>query len=893
MQPWAMVGRSTEIARGSEVLDAGRGVVIVGPAGVGKTRLAHELASRSELDDTQVVRLIASRVSTDIPLAAFVTVLSPDIWELSTDGSSDGSLPSRHAIAPLVLGAFQAIRATATEAPMLHVVDDAQWLDSASASLLLQLALVSGVRVIATVRSGETVPDPVRRLWRDGGCERIELHGLETSEVATVLANELGDIDEISMLRLARRSRGNPLLLRELIDDAIEQGVLRHEDGVWRWHGRLRAGVRLADVIADRLAALDPDEHSALKTLAFAEPLRPDHAERLVGGDMLVALERRGVVAVDAFGDGMVRLEHPLFGEVLQMSAGALESREVHRRLISVLGTESLGPPGVAELRRARWSVASGQSLDPATLITASDVAYSTGDVEESIRFATDAIDQRGGTAASIALGRSLAATGSIEQAAAVLEPVVFDDEATPDQRAVAATSLLYALELDPSRFADARAVADRLLAELPVGDARDLVVAHWAGLLTLAGFYREAAGFAQPLLQSTVPEVVLRSVHSYAGVLLAAGRCREAVDLAMARVPLAMMNRAVVPDGAIWMSTALVTSMYFDGRLEDAQRLLSAAESALAADESPGMLGSDHRAAVLAGARARFDVVCGRLDNARVELTAAVASYRAFDPQGWMPLTAAGLAETWSYLGDAARSAEAIELAGAPGPTLHARRYEVERCSAWALVSASDTRAAIARLRAVARAARSDEFLVAETFALHDLSRLGDAAWAAPRMAHLATSWDSRWTVPFLGFATGSRTGDAGLLAEAAVEFETLGAWLWAAEAWASSYSAATDQALKVRASTAAQRGLAALERCSGSIRTPALEPLLSQVRLTTREREVAALAASGLSSKGIALQLGVSARTVDNLLSRAYSKTGVNGRKDLAEVLGLDFAG
>ena len=54
-----------------------------------------------------------------------------------------------------------------------------------------------------------------------------------------------------------------------------------------------------------------------------------------------------------------------------------------------------------------------------------------------------------------------------------------------------------------------------------------------------------------------------------------------------------------------------------------------------------------------------------------------------------------------------------------------------------------------------------------------------------------------------------------------------------------------------------------------------------------------MAALAASGLSSKAIALQLGVSARTVDNLLSRAYTKTGVNARRDLAEVLGLDVAG
>ena len=57
----------------------------------------------------------------------------------------------------------------------------------------------------------------------------------------------------------------------------------------------------------------------------------------------------------------------------------------------------------------------------------------------------------------------------------------------------------------------------------------------------------------------------------------------------------------------------------------------------------------------------------------------------------------------------------------------------------------------------------------------------------------------------------------------------------------------------------------------------------------LTAREREVATLAAHGLSSREIAARLVVSGRTVDNLLQRVYAKLGVRRRTDLGEALRL----
>jgi len=55
---------------------------------------------------------------------------------------------------------------------------------------------------------------------------------------------------------------------------------------------------------------------------------------------------------------------------------------------------------------------------------------------------------------------------------------------------------------------------------------------------------------------------------------------------------------------------------------------------------------------------------------------------------------------------------------------------------------------------------------------------------------------------------------------------------------------------------------------------------------RLTSREREIAGLAAVGSSSKDIAGRLFISQRTVDNHLQRIYTKLGVNGRDQLKEL-------
>ncbi|WP_345005810.1 helix-turn-helix transcriptional regulator, partial [Dactylosporangium siamense] len=78
---------------------------------------------------------------------------------------------------------------------------------------------------------------------------------------------------------------------------------------------------------------------------------------------------------------------------------------------------------------------------------------------------------------------------------------------------------------------------------------------------------------------------------------------------------------------------------------------------------------------------------------------------------------------------------------------------------------------------------------------------------------------------------------------------------------------------------------------RCPGLL-TPLLGRAGTGDRLTRREREVALLAARGLSNRDIAERLTVSGRTVENHLARVYLKLGVHGREGLAAALSMPTA-
>jgi DNA-binding CsgD family transcriptional regulator len=129
---------------------------------------------------------------------------------------------------------------------------------------------------------------------------------------------------------------------------------------------------------------------------------------------------------------------------------------------------------------------------------------------------------------------------------------------------------------------------------------------------------------------------------------------------------------------------------------------------------------------------------------------------------------------------------------------------------------------------------------------------------------------------------------GDAPALVGVSAAFESMGAWLLAAEAAADAAVSLRRQGDGRRATGCALRAATLARQCEGAS-TPALRAIETRAVLSAREIEVAALAAAGLANKEIAGRLSVSVRTVENQLQRVYGKLGLARRAELAEALQL----
>jgi DNA-binding CsgD family transcriptional regulator len=164
---------------------------------------------------------------------------------------------------------------------------------------------------------------------------------------------------------------------------------------------------------------------------------------------------------------------------------------------------------------------------------------------------------------------------------------------------------------------------------------------------------------------------------------------------------------------------------------------------------------------------------------------------------------------------------------------------------------------------------------------------RFGDPSSVAERLTSLAARCDGRLIALLAAHATAAAAADGRALDVVGRDFESLGLLLFAAEASAAAGRAHARTGRRSSSFAARERALDLVQRC-GVARTPALTWADQPIELTRREREVADLAAAAMTSRDIADRLGVTIRTVDNLLGRVYSKLGLSGRQELIDVVG-----
>ncbi len=880
---WPLVGRDDELALIALALgrrEGGASLVLAGPAGVGKTRLASEALAAADTAGAPTARVVASRAASTIPLGALAPLLPED----------DAPPESRLGLLRQAARALAA-RGAPDRGPLVLAVDDAHLLDDTSATLVHQLAVEGTVRLLLTVRTGEPVPDPVALLWKDGLAERLELSRLLRDEVDQLAVEALGGpVDGGLLEHLWRSSEGNPLFLRELIAGGVESGSVRQEGNLWRQVRDLAAAPRLVELVEARLAGMADAQRQAVDLLAMAETLGLATLEAEVGADVVEDLERRGVLTVASDGARRpARLSHPLYGEVRRQEMPAVRARAVQRRLAAII--ESAGMRRRDDvLRVAILRLDADGSADPVLLAEAARLAWYTYDMALEERLSRAAVAAKAGIPSVLLLAEVLRWAGRHDDVEQLLSGLGDDVMLSDADRAVVAIARSEVLHRGLDRFADARAVleAERDLVTDPAW--RDELEAQWGSLHVYAGDLDVALAVLEPLFDRSAGRVQVAAGATAVPALSLAGRVDRALEVADRAMVVALEvgRQPSMVDPAVFM-VGRCLALAYAGRLDEA---LPSAQLGYQWSVST---------AVPAG-RAWFAMILGLVEIQR----GAVATAARYFEEGALAFRDIhdGANERWCLTGmarslglrrEVAKAEQTLAQVAVTGPR-SVGLMDVEQERAAVVVSLASggpggLSEAASRLLAAAAQAQSLGQHALEALALHDIVRISRPGRVPHevivRLDALGDTMQGPTSPILRDHARALQGTDVEGLLAVADRFEAHGSLLHAADAAAQAATAAPTG----RGEAAARRRAGALiAQCEGAV-TPAiaaLEPAEGGgMTLTRRELEVCRLAASGLTSREIADRLFVSVRTVDNQLQRAYAKLGIGSRAELTDVL------
>ena len=905
--PKPLVGRDDECRLVEKLVDGvrsneSRTMVIEGPPGVGKTALLDYAASAAR--DFRVERAAGVESEMELAFAALHQLCTPMLGRLDrlptphrealaiALGLRAGPTPDRFLVGLAVLGLLSQ---AAADRPLLCVVDDAQWVDRASAQALSFVARRLSAESIGILFATRHVSDELGQL------PTVGLRGLDSVAARKLLLAVVSSpLDEGVRDRIIAEMRGNPLALTEL-PRGLTTMQLAGGFGLMEAAGLTG---RIEGTFVRRLGAL-PEETRRLLLVAAAEP---------VGDPLLLlrACERLGisVPTLDLDTEGLLELgprvtfRHPLARSAVYRSATVQERREVHLALAEVtdrasdrdrrawhLATAAAGPDEAvaSELERsacraqARGGVAAGAAflqrasaltVDPGQQVeralAAAQASLRAGGFDAALRLVATARDRARHESERaradllraqihFASSRGAMASASLLSAVKRMEPL--DERLARDSSLEALCAAMFAARLagPDCRVSDvAHAVRGSTSAGRP-GSAAELLINGWATLF-VDGHAAATPDLQDALRQFSGCDVTPDELHLLGPATLAAPvmwdetqwdvLSKRYVELArssgtLSELPVALNSRS-------WM-------LLFRGELDTASSLIEEAQVALEATKA--CLGP-WGAIALAALRGREQDALAVLDDASADAT---------ERGEGISLTVIAWARALLYngLGDYNKAFVAAKQAiDCPSNSAAVAWGMVELIEAAARIGESDAaRKAAMRFEAIAKAAgtnwalgvnaRSSALLStgerAEQLYRESLDRLERCQMRVDlARAHLLYGeWLRRE----------NRRVDARVqLRSASDEFASLG--------------------LKGFAERAGRELLAT----GGTARKRVVE---TRDDLTPQERQIAELASDGLSNPEIGARLFLSRRTVEWHLRHVFAKLEIQSRRELATAL------
>jgi DNA-binding CsgD family transcriptional regulator len=880
-------------------------LVIRGEAGVGKSALLEDARERAA--DMRVLGCAGVEAESALPFAALHQLLRPVLRDLEklprpqADAlrGALGLAAARGEDRFLVSLAVLSLLAEAAEQrPLLCLVDDAHWLDDASADALVFVARrieAEGIVLLFAAREGEVREFDAHEL------AELRLAGLDADAAAALLDRHAG----IALLpetraRLVEATGGHPLALLELPSTLSEAQLAGSEPLLTplpvsaRLERAFLARVReLSEETQTLLLVAAADDTGELSTVLGA-------AARLdVGAEALDAAEEAGLATLR---EGLLELRHPLVRSAVYQGAPLSKRQAAHRALASVL-------EGDAEADRRAWHrAASSVGPDPAV-------------VEELEQAAARARRRSGFVAASLAYERAAALTldeservrlltaaaenawfgGRLERTRMLLErarPLASEPLQRADiDRYLGLVELTGGVPAEACRLLvrSAAAVAsvdgERALQLLNLASVAAFYADDVAAAVTIAELAREVDVEDTPFGRALV-ELLVGLGARYAGDLpRAATSLRSALSfeaelesdaLDARRVALLFGGRAAFylgDDEAALRSAQLAAAQM---RAEGALGLLTPilprlVHAEMWAGSWPAASASAHEGLRLAREIGQFDLVAYQL-----VLLAVIAAHRGQEDecrslaaQGH-ELAAARRFTVVASLANWALALLALELGRTDEAFLRAR--EISTTPAVLSMAGLDQIEAAVRAGEVATAhdwlasyepwAERAGAAWARAVALHGRALLADDDEESERLFEAALDMHAQAARPFerarteLAFGEflrrARRPRESREHLRAALDgFEALGAELWAERA-----------RVELRAS-----GQTARRRVADT-----------RDQLTEQELQIAHFVAQGLTNRDVAAQLFLSPRTIAAHLRNIFRKLGISSRTELA---------
>ncbi|OUS91316.1 helix-turn-helix transcriptional regulator [Rhodococcus sp. NCIMB 12038] len=870
--PWPLIGRTAEVEDVCARIRAKRSVLLAGPAGVGKSRLAGEVLDVLVREGVQTVRISATTASSGIPLGVFAPILPTSAW-----AGKSGAVNDR---ADLLSRCANTLVEQYLPARLVLLVDDIHLVDDMSATLLYQLADTDRVTILATYRTKETSPEHVVGLWKNELVDRLDVEGLETGHIQEMIRRALGGpVDDATMAYLAGKVQGNMLFLRELVISLYERGTLREDNGIWRLQGEFEATDRLVELVTSRIGVLTPDEHTLLAYLAFGEPLALPEIERLSTMECAHQLEQKGLVVTEVGGtDLQLRTAHPLYSEVLRGSLPLLRSRELVRRLADTL--EHGGPQTDQRLMRiAEWRLLGGGG-DPRTMLAAAQIARWHYDFGLAERMVSAVLSVEANFDARILRAQLAGLRGNTRESARLLSALADAAGSVDEVFRVAVARLdhraIYAGTVEEGL--DVAYEAERALAGTPyVND----IAARRAALILGKEGPAGAVALTESLLQEATGSALVWACMPGAYSLARTGRIADALDAAALghRVQLELdepmdwypcMHR-------FYEAEAHAHAGRFD-RAEEIGRI----EYRAAVDQQ-----AIEAQALFCWQRAKTVADCGNPHRAIRLLLTAISIYRQLGRPQFAQFCDYYLAMAQAMAGAPEEGRKYLTDLDSSGlPSTWFMGVDPIHSSGWVNALSGDLRRAHADFeRAVAEGCRIGD-LVGAIAAAHSLARTGAPRRARELCTSLSRAIEGDLVSARVAHIHALDAVDPEELGEVSERFERMGATLLAAEAAADAAPIWQNRGDRRRATACRLRANVLAGKCENPV-TLSLSSADWSSKLTVAEKETALLAASGRSNKAIATQLSISVRTVENRLQGVYVKLGIHGRHELPGVV------